>query len=78
MSLALAGGRMTDEELGLVVVVVGLVVVFYLAPLLWVLASGRSRGGAKFGWFIITLWFSWLGLAAFLVLTKPPKDREPE
>jgi hypothetical protein len=46
----------------------------YLTPFIWVLASDRSRGGAKFGWFLVTFFFSWLGLAAFLILTQPSKD----
>ena len=44
-------------------------------PIIWVLASGRSHGGAKFGWFLSTLFFSWLGLAAFLIFTQASKDR---
>jgi len=47
--------------------------VFVIGPVLWVLISKRSSGGAKFGWFIITLFFSWLGLAAFLIFTQPPQ-----
>lgn len=47
----------------------------YIAPLLWVLVSGRSHGGAKFGWFIVVLLFSWLGLAAFLILTQSAKKQ---
>jgi len=46
-----------------------------LTPTLWVLFSSRSHGGAKFGWFIIALCFSWLGLAAFLILTQAPRKR---
>jgi hypothetical protein len=54
--------------------VVPFVVLFlYLAPLIWVLSSSRSRGGAKLGWFIVVLVFSWLGFAAFLIVTQPPK-----
>jgi uncharacterized membrane protein len=46
-----------------------------LTPIVWVLVSGRSHGGAKFGWFVIVLCFSWLGLAAFLIFTQASKDR---
>jgi len=47
----------------------------YLTPTIWVLFSSRSHGGAKFGWFIVVLCFSWLGLAAFLIMTQAPRDR---
>jgi uncharacterized membrane protein len=48
----------------------GIVAIFYLGPILWVLFSSRSRGAAKFGWFIVVLLFSWLGLAVFLIVTQ--------
>ena len=47
----------------------------YLTPIIWVLVSGRSHGGAKFGWFLVTIFFSWLGFAAFLIITQASKDR---
>jgi len=40
---------------------------------LFVLFSSRSQGGAKFGWFLITLFFSWLGFAVFLITTQKPE-----
>jgi len=46
-----------------------------ICPLL-VLFSSRSHGGAKFGWFIITLLFSWLGFAIFLIATQKPQERD--
>ena len=52
-----------------------LALLFYVLPILWVLASGRSHGGAKFGWFLLTIFFSWIGFAAFLILTQRSKDR---
>ena len=42
---------------------------------LFVLFSRRSEGGAKFGWFLITLFFSWAGFAVFLILTQRPKEK---
>ena len=33
------------------------------------------RGGAKFGWFLITLFFSLLGFAVFLIFTQKPSQR---
>jgi uncharacterized membrane protein len=43
---------------------------------LWVLLSSRSRGGAKFGWFMVVLFFSWLGLAVFLIVTQALRSRQ--
>lgn len=64
---------MSSEGLGLLI---GLtVLLIYLTPIVWVLASGRSHGGAKFGWFLVTLFFSWLGLAVFLIFTQASRDR---
>jgi hypothetical protein len=49
--------------------------VAYGVPVAWVLLSSRANGGAKFGWFIVTLVFSWIGLAVFLIATQGKKDR---
>jgi len=64
----------SDEILGLSIALLILFIV-YLLPIIWVLVSGRSHGGAKFGWFLVTVFFSWLGLAAFLIITQASKDR---
>lgn len=65
---------MSDEEI--IALSMGLSILFiYLMPIIWVLVSGRSHGGAKFGWFLVTVFFSWLGLAAFLIFTQTAKDR---
>ena len=52
-----------------------IVAFIYLTPVLWVLLSGRSRGGAKLGWFLVVLSFSWLGLAVFLIVTQALRNR---
>jgi hypothetical protein len=49
--------------------------VIFGVPVLWVLQSRRSHGGAKFGWLIITLFFSWIGLAVFLIATQARKNQ---
>lgn len=49
--------------------------VVYGVPVAWVLLSSRAQGGAKFGWFIVTLAFSWIGLAVFLIATQAKKNR---
>lgn len=56
-------------------VALGFVALFYLTPILWVLLSSRSRGGAKFGWLIVVLLFSWLGFAVFLIATQASRKR---
>jgi hypothetical protein len=67
------GTTLWHEAIPFVILLVALSV--YLAPTIWVLASSRSRGGAKFGWFIVSLCFSWLGLAAFLIFTQASRNR---
>ena len=65
------GSTLWDEAILFVILLVAL----YLTPTVWVLFSSRSHGGAKFGWFIVALCFSWLGLAAFLILTQASRNR---
>lgn len=45
-----------------------------LLPLIHVLISDRSHGGAKFGWVLIVLIFNLIGYAAFLILTQRKAD----
>jgi uncharacterized membrane protein len=53
-----------------------LIVAFvYLTPILWVLLSRRSHGGAKLGWFLVVLFFSSLGLAVFLIVTQASRNQ---
>jgi membrane protein implicated in regulation of membrane protease activity len=66
----------SDEILALSIALLILFIV-YLLPIIWVLVSGRSHGGAKFGWFIVVLFFSWLGVAVFLIVTQAPKRERP-
>jgi hypothetical protein len=66
---------MSNEDiLGLSIALL-IIFIIYLLPIIWVLVSGRSHGGAKFGWFLVTVFFSWLGFAAFLIITQASKDR---
>jgi len=53
-----------------------IILIVALFPILHVLISDRSSGGAKFGWFLATLFLSWIGYIAFLVLT-PTKPQLP-
>lgn len=47
-----------------------LLVLAYLWPLLHVLVSPRSAGGAKFGWIVLMFLFSWLAYPIFLITTQ--------
>jgi Na+/melibiose symporter-like transporter len=60
---------------GLVVLAFIVIAFIWLFPTLFVLFSGRTHGGAKFGWFLITVFFSWVGFAVFLIFTQRPKER---
>ena len=68
------GNTLWDEAIPFVILLVA-ALSLYLTPTIWVLFSSRSRGGAKFGWFIVALCFSWLGLAAFLIITQASRNR---
>lgn len=52
-----------------------LIVLILFMPVIHVLVSNRSHGGAKFGWFLAVFFFSWLGYIVFLIVTQPAKDR---
>ena len=69
------GANMWDEAIPFVGLLVALLVLVYFIPPIWVLFSSRSRGGAKFGWFIVAACFSWLGLAVFLIVTQASRNR---
>lgn len=61
----------------IIYLVVGLVGFFiFLWPLVHVLKSDRSHGGAKFGWFLATLLFSWLAYIVFLIVTQSTVDKK--
>ena len=68
---------MSNEEILALSIVLIIIFIVYLVPMIWVLVSGRSHGGAKFGWFILVLFFSWLGLAVFLIFTQVTKLDKP-
>ena len=58
-------------------VLVGLFAFFiFLWPLVHVLKSDRSHGGAKFGWFLATFIFSWLAYIVFLIVTQSAADNK--
>ncbi|MCH9742087.1 MAG: hypothetical protein K0U21_02655 [Proteobacteria bacterium] len=45
-------------------------------PMLHVLVSARSHGGAKFGWLLAMLFFSWLAYIVFLIVTQKNIDQK--
>ena len=56
--------------------VVGLFAFFILLwPLVHVIKSDRSHGGARVGWFLATLLFSWLAYIVFLIVTQSAADK---
>ena len=56
------------EIFGLSLAVLLVVFLFYWLPVIWVLASDRTSGVTKLAWFLVTFFFSWVGLVAFLLL----------
>jgi hypothetical protein len=66
---------MSNDEILALSIALLIIFIIYLVPIIWVLVSGRSHGGAKFGWFLVTVFFSLLGFAAFLIITQASKDR---
>jgi uncharacterized membrane protein len=52
-----------------------ILVLFFLVPIIHVLISSRSHGGAKFGWFLGVLFFSWLAYIVFLIITQKTADQ---
>lgn len=53
-----------------------IVILFVLFwPLIHVIFSNRSHGGAKFGWALAAFLFSWLVYIVFLIVTQSNKDK---
>ncbi|WP_371930789.1 PLDc N-terminal domain-containing protein [Alishewanella sp. SMS8] len=42
-------------------------------PLIHVILSSRSHGGAKFGWSLAVVFFPILGYIIYLIVTQPAK-----
>ncbi|HBV76931.1 MAG: hypothetical protein ACTJGW_15635 [Vibrio casei] len=55
-----------------------LLVILTWFPAVHVLISKRSHGGAKFAWFLITAFTSWIGYVVFLIVTQKNKDKLAE
>jgi len=47
-----------------------LLVLVYVWPMIHVLISPRSVGGARFGWFVLMFLFSWLAYPFYLITTQ--------
>lgn len=52
-----------------------LLFILLIVPALHVVSSPRSRGGAKVGWFILMILFSWLAYPVFLIVTQKELDK---
>ncbi len=52
-----------------------IIILFLFVPLIHVVFSSRSHGGAKFGWFLGVLFFSWLAYIVFLIITQKTVDQ---
>lgn len=50
-----------------------LILIIIFAPIVHVLTSERSHGGANFGWFLAVIFFSLIGYMFFLIMTQPDK-----
>jgi hypothetical protein len=68
---------MGNEIFGISLAVLLVLFIVYWLPIIWVLASDRTSGLAKFVWFLVTVTFSWLGLVAFLLLAPRAGGRGP-
>ena len=66
------------EVFGISLVVLLVLFLIYWLPVIWVLASNRTEGATKFAWFLVTFFFSWVGLIAFLLLAPPAGGRGPK
>lgn len=47
--------------------------VLMVLPLIHVILSSRSHGGAKFGWSLAVVFFPLLGYIIYLIVTQPAK-----
>lgn len=53
-----------------------IVILLLFVPLIHVLVSSRAHGGAKVGWLLAVLFFSWLAYIAFLIVTQKALDEK--
>ncbi len=52
-------------------------IILLAIPLVHVILSPRSEGGAKVGWFILMLLFSWLAYPVYLIATQKNVRKPP-
>ena len=62
--------------MGYEILIIPIVLIVTIGPLIHILASSRSHGGAKFGWFVAYLFFSWIAYIVFLIVTQKNVDRK--
>ena len=51
-----------------------LILLLWVLPIIHVIISDRSRGPARFLWFVAVLIFSWVGYIVYLLATRRPKS----
>jgi len=67
---------MASDGMEIIIPIIIVTIFIIVFPLIHVLASKRSHGGAKFGWFMAVFFFSWLAYIVFLIATQPQKDAQ--
>lgn len=50
--------------------------IIVVLPLIHVIISSRSHGGAKFGWSLAVVFFPLLGYIIYLIVTQPAKKAQ--
>lgn len=50
--------------------------IIVVLPLVHVIISSRSRGGAKFGWSMAVVFFPLVGYIIYLIVTQPVKKAQ--
>ncbi len=53
-----------------------LIIMVMVLPLMHVILSSRSYGGAKLGWSLAVVFFPLLGYIIYLIVTQPAKKAE--
>ena len=63
------------SNMALSAIIIPAAIIIYISPLIHILASNRSHGGAKIGWFLAYLFFLWIAYIVFLIVTQENADR---
>ena len=66
------GGLSIWDLVGLLLLLAAAVI--YIGPIIHILLSKRSHGGAKFGWFLAAFVFPFIAYIVFLIVTQKMAD----